>query len=288
MNFKKLFKIGLILSLSMSVLVGCGEAAQDNASQTEIVEVEPEEVVISVVGSTTVTPVIEQIAEAYKELNPNVKIEVQGVGSSAGIKAAIEGAADIGMASRELKKGEKAVGLTETPIAQDAIAIVIHPTNPVKGLTTEQAKQIFEGKITNWSEIGGADAPITVVTREDGSGTRGAFEKIMGLVDEDGVSTISPVALVSEGNGAIKASVASKDNSIGFISLGTLDGTIKALEIDGVLPTVETTLAGDYKVARNLLVLTPVTISSDVQSFIDYALSPEGQIIVSEHYIPVN
>ncbi|ONI38932.1 phosphate-binding protein [Candidatus Epulonipiscium fishelsonii] len=294
MNFRKLFKIGALLTLSVSVLVGCGgtEESANNSSapsaQGETVAAEPEEVVISIVGSTTVTPVVEQIAEAYKELNPNTKIEIQGVGSSAGIKAVMEGSADIGMASRELKAGEKAAGLKETAVAHDAIAIVVHPSNFVTGLTTEQAKQIFEGKITNWSEIGGDDAPITVVTREDGSGTRGAFESVMGLVDEDGVSTISPVALVSEGNGAVKASVASKDNSIGFISLGTLDDTTKALEVDGVFPSSESTIAGDYKVSRRLLVLTPENVSSDIQSFLDYALSPEAQVIVSEHYIPVN
>ncbi|MGL4800403.1 MAG: phosphate ABC transporter substrate-binding protein [Cellulosilyticaceae bacterium] len=246
---------------------------------------------ITTVGSTTVAVPMEALADTYKEKNPDVVIEVQGVGSSAGVKAAHEKTADIGMASREIKDSEKEYGLKETVIAFDGIAMVIHPSNGVSNLTKEQVKDIFNGTVTNWSEVGGADQAIVVVTREDGSGTRSAFEEIVGLTekrDDKEVSTIVQTALVAEGNGAIRANVASKEGAIGFVSLGYIDETVKAVSIDGVVPTVEGIKDGSYTISRPLLILTQPEVSQDVQAFVDFILSPEGQEVVSDKYIPVN
>lgn len=246
---------------------------------------------VSIVGSTTVAVPVEKLANTYQQNNPGKIVEVQGVGSSAGIKAAHEKTAAIGMASRELKESEKQYGLKEIPIAYDGIAVAVHPSNGIKSLSMEEVKDIYEGRITHWSEVGGIDEAIIVITREAGSGTRSAFEEIVGLQeDRDGktVSTIAQTALVAEGNGTVKATVASKENGIGFISLGTVDETIKPLAINGVDATTEAVLQGSYPISRRLLILTQPTIEKETQAFIDFVLSKEGQSIVSENYIPVN
>ena len=160
---------------------------------------------ISIVGSTTIAEPMEKLVEAYKATGSPDNIEVQGNGSSAGIKAVADGTADMGMSSRELSEEEKGLGLTETVIAHDAIAVVVNTTNEVMNLTKEQIKDIYEGKITNWSQVGGKDENIIVVTREAGSGTRGAFEELLGLLTTDKASTIIDRALVSEGTGSIMA-----------------------------------------------------------------------------------
>lgn len=243
---------------------------------------------ISVVGSTTVAEPMEQLAEKYKETMVDANIEVQGNGSSAGIKAVADGTANMGMSSRELSQDEKALGLTETVIAHDGIAVVVNTTNEVTDLTKEQIKGIYEGKITNWSEVGGKDAPIIVVTREAGSGTRGAFEELLGLLTSDKASTIIDTALVGEGTGSIMATVASKENAIGYISLGYMDETVKPVSVEGVMPSAETVLAGDYTISRPLLLLTSSNISADAKAFLDYIVGSEGQSVIAEKYIPIN
>ncbi|MGL4736572.1 MAG: phosphate ABC transporter substrate-binding protein [Cellulosilyticaceae bacterium] len=266
---KKLIVAMSILALGLTTLTGCAGSSASGSSK------------ISIVGSTTVAAPMEQLADAYAETNPDQVIEVQGVGSSAGIKAAYDKTADIGMASRELKEEEKAWGLTETVIAYDGIVTVTNPNNPITGLTTEQVKGIFDGTITNWNEVGGNDEQIIVVTREDGSGTRAAFEEILDL-------KIAPTAIVADGNGAVKASVASKAGAIGYVSLGYIDDTVKADALDGVEPTVETVKSGDYKISRPLLIVNNPEISESTKTFIDYILGAEGQAILAEKYIPLN
>jgi phosphate transport system substrate-binding protein len=245
---------------------------------------------IQIVGSTTVAPPMEKLAAKYNEAYSNIVIEIQGVGSSAGVKAANEKTADIGMASRSLTADEKTWGLVETVIAYDGIGVVVHPSNGVEDLTSEQVKGIFEGKITNWSEVGGANQEIIVVTREEGSGTRGAFEEILKLTEKVGdknVSTIAQTALVAEGNGTVKANVASKEGAVGYLSLGIIDDTVKALSVDGVAATEEEVLKDNYSISRPLLILTQPGASADVAAFIEFILSDEGQAIVSESYISV-
>ncbi|OOB80273.1 MAG: hypothetical protein BEN19_05815 [Epulopiscium sp. Nuni2H_MBin003] len=272
---------------------GCSSSTSSGASSTEQASVSnttssgTEKIIV--VGSTTVAAPMEKLEEAYEQI-ANVDIEIQGVGSSAGIQAAANGTANIGMASREIKESEKELGLEEIVIAKDSIAIVVHPSNPVDDLTIEQVKDIYEGTITNWSEVGGENQPILVICREDGSGTRGAFEEIIGLeMDIEGVTVSSVVqtAVIQEGNGAVKATTAAQENGIGFVSLGYIDDTISAIKINGVEPTVETTLAGDYKISRPLLLVTSGDQGAAVDDFIEYILS-DGQEIVAETYIPVN
>ncbi len=272
---KKLLLCIAGVMIGTMALIGCGSSSSKGPK-------------VSIVGSTTVSEPMEQLAEKYKETVPDANIEVQGNGSSAGIKAVADGTADMGMSSRELSEEEKGLGLTETVIAHDAIAVVVNTTNEVTNLTKEQIKDIYEGKITNWSQVGGKDENIIVVTREAGSGTRGAFEELLGLLTTDKASTIIDRALVSEGTGSIMATVASKENAIGYISLGYRNETVKLVEVDGVMPSAETVLANEYMISRPLLLLTSNNTSDEAKALLDYIVGAEGQSVIAEKYIPIN
>ncbi|HIH62144.1 MAG TPA: phosphate ABC transporter substrate-binding protein [Methanobacteriales archaeon] len=236
---------------------------------------------IDIVGSTSVQPVAEKLAAEYMKKHPNVKINVQGGGSSVGIRTAQQGTADIGTSSRELKEDEKKT-LKTYLIGKDGIAVIVNKQNNIQGLTTEQLRDIFSGKIRNWKEVGGPDATITVITREEGSGTRKAFEEI---VMKD--AKIRSDAIVESSTEAVKQAVKQDPNAIGFISLAHLDNTVKALKINGVIPSEKTVADGSYKLQRPFLFLTKGEPTGVVKDFIDWVLSPEGQTIVkSEKVVP--
>lgn len=285
---KRVLSVILGMSLAFAV-IGCGNSekntinkAANNASEETALEG-----TVAIIGSTTVQPVAQEIADAFAEVETGIKVDIQGVGSSAGIKAANEGTADIGTASRELKEEEEGWGLTKHIIAYDGIAVVMNPANEVEELTKEDVTKIFKGEITNWKEVGGADAEILVVSREDGSGTRGAFEELTDLEGEDG-SLVMDTAEIKDGNGAVKAFIAGNEVSIGYVSLGYLDDSIKAAKIDDVEATVENVVSGDYPIFRPLLMVTKGDVSPETQAYLDYVLGAEGQKLVAEKYIPVN
>jgi len=239
-----------------------------------------EKMSISLAGSTTVQPVAEKLAEAFKATTPGVQIDVQGGGSSVGVKSAGEGTVDIGMASREVKDSE----MTEFPslvihtIARDGIAIAVHPGVTVDGLTVEQVRDIFSGAIANWSEVGGPDKAIVVVSREEGSGTRGAFEEM--VMGEEAV--IVDTAILQPSNGAVKTTVSTTEDAIGFLSFGYLDDSVKALAIDGVEATVDNAKSGAYPVVRPLNMLTNGEPEGVTKAFLDFVMSAEGQAVVEE------
>ncbi len=242
-------------------LVGCGHGA--SATITEA-------------GSTTVQPVAEKLAAAFKQKNPNVTVTIQGGGSSVGIKSAADGTVDIGAASRELKSDEPK--LVTHLLAREGIAIIVHPSNnAMTGLTKDQVVKIFAGEITSWNQIGGGSGTITVVAREEGSGTRTAFEEMI-----MGKTLITERAILQPSNGALRTSVSTTPLAIGFISLGYLDNTVKALSIDGVAPTEENCKSGKYPVVRPLYFLTKEQPTGLVKEFIDYCLGSEGQAIIEK------
>lgn len=240
-------------------------------------------------GSTSVQPVAELIAEHYEVGHPHHSVNVQGGGSTAGVRAALDGAADIGMSSRELKADE--VGLTPVVVARDAVVLIVHPTNRATDLTTEQVKAIYSGRTTRWSEVVGPewsderrhDDTITLVTREEGSGTRSAFEEgAMAKAD------ITPRALVQDSTGTVRAIVASDPNAIGYISLGMVSSEVRALTYGGIAATEETVERGTYGLARPFLFLTRGAPSGEAAEFIRYALSNDGQELVARAgYLPV-
>lgn len=234
-----------------------------------------------VAGSTSIQPFADRWAEIYMKKYPGRVVNVQGGGSSAGIQAAYSGAADIGTCSRELKPEEK--NLTEIVVAMDGLAVIVHPKNPVTELSLAQVRDIFSGKIRSWKEISNRDKTIDVVTREEGSGTRGAFqEMVMGKV------RIFKGAIVEDSNGTVREIVAGDPGSIGYISLGLVDERVKALSLDGVAPTEANILINQYKLVRPFLFVTSGSPSRDVKNFIDFVLSEEGQnLIRMEGLIPI-
>ena len=235
---------------------------------------------LNVAGSTTVTPIVEEAARRFSKLYPGFKISVAAIGSGPGIKAVGSGEVDIGMASRDLKEKEveQWPDLKPFRIAMDSIAIVVHPSNPVNGLTLEQVAKIFAGEITNWKEVGGPDKPIHVITRD-------CFEH---AVMKPFGKEISAKAMVQQGNPKVRAAVANDPLSIGYVSLGFVDETIKPLKIDGVEPKIENVLKGTYPIKRNLYVITKGDPGPAELMFIGYLLSSEGQKIVEElGYIPL-
>jgi phosphate transport system substrate-binding protein len=243
---------------------------------------------LQLAGSTTVQPLAEKLAEAFMAMNPDLVIEIQGGGSSVGVTSAGEGTVDIGNASRAVKDSEfeKFPSLQVFTIAYDGIAIVTHPDTQLTTLSIEQVRDIFAGEITNFSEVGGPDAPIAVVSREEGSGTRAAFEE---LVMEDGEEEkiITEKALLQQSNGQVRTTVATTPNSIGYLSFGFLDESTRGVPIDGVEPSVANVKGGDYPIFRPLNMLTNGPPNELAQAFLDFILSGEGQAIVAEDYITV-
>ena len=267
-NKKLRLMVGSLLVAIVGVsFVGCGNGDSEAKGGN----------VISISGSTSVGPLMEAIAEKYEAEN-DISLEIQQIGSSAGVKDTITGINEIGMASRELKDEEKSQ-VDGTVICFDGIALVVNNANSVSDVTMEQVKDIYTGKITNWKELGGKEAEIVVVSREEGSGTRGAFEELIGYTPEELVKT----AQISDGNGNIKTTVAGNENAIGFISFEYLDGETKALTLEGVEPNADNVKSGDYKVSRPFNITTKEdTLTENGKALIEYILSPAGQEIVTE------
>ncbi|MFN2226205.1 MAG: phosphate ABC transporter substrate-binding protein [Anaerolineae bacterium] len=243
---------------------------------------------LSLAGSTTVQPLAEVLAEAYMDMNSEVVIEVQGGGSSVGVTSAGEGTVDIGMASRAIKSSEMDTfpDLQIFTIAYDGIAIVTNPGIELPTLSVEQVASIFAGEITNFSEVGGPDAPITVVSREEGSGTRAAFEELV-MASGDEEKLITENALLQQSNGQVRTTVSTTPNTIGFLSFGFLDESVATVAIDGVAPTVDNVKNGSYPIFRPLNMLTKGTPNELATAFLDYILGDAGQEIVAEDYISI-
>lgn len=236
---------------------------------------------IELAGSTSVQPVASQLADVYMKKHPDVRINVQGGGSGLGIRSVSQGIIDIGTSSKALNENES-VGLKQYLIGKDGVLVVVNSDNPLDGLNSSQIKDIYSGKITNWKDVGGPNAKINVITREDGSGTRSVFQKIV-----MGKDKIRADAVVLTSTESIAQSVKGDPNAIGYMSLTSYKGDIKALKVDGVYPTEETIFNGTYPIQNPFLFLTKGEPEGVVKDFIDFCLSPEGQEIVkSEKVVP--
>jgi phosphate transport system substrate-binding protein len=236
---------------------------------------------IILAGSTSVQPFAELWAEAYAVKHPEVKVIVQGGGSSAGIESALTETSDIGTSSRELKPEEEfdaggKAKLQIVPVAFDGIAVVVNVKSPLTNISSEQLRELFSGHINRIN-----NQPLTVVTREEGSGTRASFqESVMKAPGSKTTKRISNSALVQDSNGAIREIVAGDPNAIGYISLGLVDKRVKTLSIDNVLPTVETVKSEKYKIVRRFLFILKNRNNPLAEDFIKFCLSPEGQDLV--------
>jgi phosphate transport system substrate-binding protein len=230
---------------------------------------------LTIAGSTSVQPFAEKLAEIYMEFNAQITINVQGGGSTAGIKACREGAADIGTSSRDLHPEEE--DLKKIVIAWDGIAVIVHPSNPISNLSLEQIRHIFSGKIRSWAQVGGGERRIYFVTREEGSGTRDAFEHLVMKKTE-----ISDEALVEDSNGSVREIIAHNPQAIGYISYGVVNHQVKALAIDGVSPSLGTIKNRIYRLTRPFLFVTRRTVNPQTRKFIDFVLAKEGQEILEK------
>ena len=289
---KKTLALILTLALSLAALTGCGSKTEtpadtntDSSAQTEAPAALSGSV--STNGSTSMEKVIGALSEQFMTDNSGVTVTYDPTGSGAGIEAASNGSADIGLASRALKDEEKASGLTETIVALDGIAVIVNADSKVADLTVEQIGKIFTGEITDWSEVGGDAGTISCIGREAGSGTRDGFESITGTKDACKLDQ----ELTSTG-GVIEA-VAGNPNAIGYASLSAVEGknTVKAVTVGGVACTEETVLNGSYAIQRPFVLVTKTgeTLSANAQKFFDFALSAEAaQYITSAGAVPVN
>lgn len=250
-------------------------AAQEEASQDAGADLSGS---ISMAGSTSMEKLANAVAESFMAKYPGVTVTAEFTGSSAGIEAVTAGSVDIGNSSRALKEEEKAAGVVENIVAIDGIAVVVDPANTVKDLTKDQLVSIYTGETKNWSELGGGDAPIVVIGREAGSGTRGAFEELVGV--EDACAYASEL----DSTGAVIAKVASTPGAIGYASLDAIDDTVTAVALEGVEPTVENIKAGNYFLSRPFVMATKGEISEQnetVQALFDYLASDEGKEVIS-------
>lgn len=281
------------LALSMSLLfAACGSSGNTGSTSGSDSGSEAGNLTgkVTISGSTSVQPLAQDLADAFQDIEQGVEVDVQAGGSTQGIKDASEGTSNIGNSSRELSSEEKSLGLTEHIIAYDGIAVVANPSNKVSNLTKDQIVKIFKGEIKNWKEVGGADKEILVVSREEGSGTRGAFEELLGLEEKQGdtkVSLVKADALIAGSTGEVTANVSGKDNAIGYTSLGFVESNVKKVSIDGVECSIDNIKAKKYVISRPFLMLTKGELSPETKAFLDFVTSDKGQEIVAKKYIGI-
>jgi len=285
----------MALLVSSLILGGCGRSAVDGAADAG------GGVTLQNKGSDTIVNLALAWAEAYQEVNPQVRIAVTGGGSGTGLTALINGTVDIANASRRIKEEELAAARAnhiepqELVIARDAIAVVVHPSNPVDHLTLQQISDIYSGKITNWREVGGEDRPIVLLSRETNSGTHVYFlEEVIRLGQKDNKTLFSPDTLLLPSSEGIGAEVRQNPNAIGYDGLGYVTPDMKTLEVGLTLegpfwpPTAATVNAGQYPIARDLYMYSRAGASEAVTTYLEWLLGPEAQKIVLElGFVPI-
>jgi phosphate transport system substrate-binding protein len=239
---------------------------------------------VTVAGSTSVNPLMELLTADYRKQHSNVSFNISATGSGDGIKAVPAETAEIGMSSRELSASEKGTGIDEHLIAIDGIAVIVNNANPLSNLTIDQIRDIYTGAVTDWNQVGGRAGKIAVVSREPGSGTRGAFEEIVQFQDK-----LVKGATEFDGTGAVIAEISRNADAIGYISLGSVNSSVKSLNVGGVAATTANVINGSYKISRPFLLLTKKgrNLNAETTAFLDWILSSAGQAIVKTSWIAV-
>lgn len=273
---RSLALVAALLALIL-LLTGC---RQDGRGESQLI----------VTGSTTILPIAEIAGEGFAKSNEGASVLVSGMGSSSGIENVLAGTSDIGTSSRDLKKEEEGKGLVDTPLAYDGIAVIVNPSNPVDDLSLEQLRDIFAGRITNWKELGGEDLGIDLVNRDEASGTREAFKKI--VMGED--AHFDRSAVVLPGTGQVRDVVATTKGAVGYIGVGFVEPRftntrVKKLSVDGVLPTSETVISKEYPIARTLHFFTKGQPTGLAKRYIEYVLSDAVQqgAVIEAGFVPV-
>lgn len=245
---------------------------------------------LKITGSTTVLPIAQKAAEVFMRLHPETRISVAGTGSGDGIKAIIDGTADIGNSSREMKPKEldlareRGVNPAATAVALDCIVPVVNPANPVKDLSLEQLRDIYAGEVRNWKQVGGEDKPVVAVSRDTSSGTFEVWnEHVLGK------ARVRPDAQMQASNGAVAQAVAGNKYAIGYVGLGYLNPQLKALSVGGVTASAQSAKDKSYPIARPLLMYTARPPEGLVKQFLDYLLGRDGQkIVLEEGFVPLH
>lgn len=262
---KKIITVLLTSALTAVLFSGCG-STDNSAGGT-----------VSTDGSTSMEKVIGYLSESYMSENSNVKVTYNPTGSGSGIKAVSDGVCDIGLSSRDLKDDEKE-SLTQTVVAIDGIAVIVNPENKTDDLSLEDISALYTGEITNWSELGGDDAPVVVIGREAASGTRDGFESITGTEDSCKYSQ----ELTSTGD--VVQTVASNPNAIGYASLASVKDNVKTVSVNGVMPSTETIQDGTYKIQRDFIFVTKKNedLTGSAKDFFDYATSGKADDLIEK------
>lgn len=287
---KKIMAFALTAVMALALLAGCGnQTNNDNANNggdsADNGGAAAVSGTVSTDGSTSMEKVIGVLGEAFQNENKGITFTYNPTGSGSGIQAVSEGRCDIGLSSRALKDEEKAGGLSETVLAYDGIAVVVHPDNPVSDLDMETIAKLYTGEITNWKDVGGGDAQVVLIGREAGSGTRDGFESITGTKDKCAYRQ----ELTSTGD--VITAVAQNPNAVGYASLASVGDTVKALTVGGVAPTEETVKDGSYAIQRPFVLVTKadVKLSDAAQKFFDFAMAPENAELISKAgVVPAN
>jgi phosphate transport system substrate-binding protein len=255
-----------------------GGPAQGSAPQA------PAPYTVTVAGSTSVNPLMELLVAEYRKQHGNVSFNISATGSGDGIKAVPAETAEIGMSSRELSASEKGTGIEEHLIAIDGIAVIVNTANPLSNLTLDQIRDIYTGAVTDWGQVGGRAGKIAVVSREPGSGTRGAFEEIVKFQDK-----LVKGAVEFDGTGAVIAEISRNADAVGYISLGSVNSSVKALNVGGTAATTANVINGSYQISRPFLLLTKrgKSLNPETTAFLDWILTPPGQAIVKTSWIAV-
>ena len=284
-TMKKLFSLALAAAMALSMLTGCGgnsgnanDANGSDAQGSQASQTEQLSGVVNTNGSTSMEKVMQVLIEAFQEQQPNVTVNYTGSGSGAGVTSAIDGTADLGLASRALKSEEEGKGTQAHIVALDGVAIVVNPENTVEDLTVDEIAQIFKGEITNWKDLGGADEEIAVYGREAGSGTRGAFEELVGV--EDACKYLNEYS----STGDVIGNVASNPSAIGYASLSAVSDNVKAVKVNGVDCTEATVQDGTYEIQRPFVMITKdgTQLSDAAQAFLDFAMSADAASLIAQ------
>ncbi|MBN1891598.1 MAG: phosphate ABC transporter substrate-binding protein [Clostridiales bacterium] len=278
----KILKNLFLMVVTLSVLLGaaCTEigVTQSNSNSDETLSG-----TLTLTGSTSMSDVGNALAEAFMKKNDQVTVSVGGNGSGEGPAAVNDGTANIGMLSRGLKDSENPDSYDQYIIGFDGVAVIVHPQSSVKEISLATLADIFSGKITNWNELGGADAPIQCIGREAASGTRGAFEEIVGIED------IAVYAEEQNSTGNVKQTVSNNPNAIGYVSLSSVDDSVYAVSIDGISATAENVASETYKLQRPFLMITKTgTTDALTKAFMDFVYSVEGMKIIEDDGVVPN
>ncbi|KQH84073.1 phosphate ABC transporter substrate-binding protein [Vibrio furnissii] len=270
-----MLRVALAALCSLSLLTSFAQASEINVS-----------------GSTSVARIMDVLAEEYNATHPDSYVAVQGVGSTAGITLLKKGVAQIAMSSRYLTESEEEESLNSFLLAYDGLAVIVNRANPVNNLSREQLYEIYKGTITNWKQVGGSDQKIAVVTREASSGTRYSFESLLGLtkiIKDRLVSDISPNNLVVNSNSMVKTLINHNSQAIGFVSTGSVDKSVKAIQFEGIDATSKTIAEHKYALSRPFLVLHySEKASKEAKAFLDFLHSERAKALIVEYgYIPV-